>query len=106
MAKTVHIVCSATVLLLLSGCGEQLASNAQKAAGQIAAEATRAAARKLDEFKDIAREELKSMRGEGSSGKADDKPEAKPRGAANSKARPGFTGMFGPKKAAAKLVWA
>jgi len=102
MAKTVHIVCSATVLLLLSGCGEQLASNAQKAAGQIAAEATR----KLDEFKDIAREELKSMRGEGSSGKADDKPEAKPRGAANSKARPGFTGMFGPKKAAAKLVWA
>jgi uncharacterized lipoprotein len=51
MAKIAGIVCAVTVLILLSGCGEQLISEAQKAADQITAEATKSATRKLEEFK-------------------------------------------------------
>ena len=75
MAKIVHVVCSATVLILLSDCGEHLASNAQKAADKTAAEAIRTATKELGEFKGIA-------------------------------ARPVPTGLFVPKKVAAKIVWA
>jgi len=88
MAKIAGIVCSATVLMLLSGCGEQLAGEVQKAADQIAVEAAKTASKKLDEFKNSTLEQLKLMREEGGNNKADDKSETKPDEAANTKAAP------------------
>ena len=83
MAKIAGIVCAVTVLILLSGCGEQLISEAQKAADQITAEATKSATRKLEEFKKNTLEQLKLMRGDGSNEEADEKSETKPDKAAN-----------------------
>jgi hypothetical protein len=85
MAKIIGIVCSVTLLALLSGCGEQLASTAQKVADQITAEAAKTAAQKLDEFKNDTLGQLKLMRGEESNGKTDEKSGRKSDGAANNK---------------------
>lgn len=104
MGKIVGIVCYAMVLTLLSGCGEQLASEVQKAADQIVAEASKTASKKLDEFKNLTLEQLKSMR-EGSGGKAVDKSETKPDDAANSKARLRSTQLFGPRKVVTRKYW-
>ncbi len=75
MAKIFGIIGSACVLLLLSGCGDELATEARKAsdqiaqeatkaADQIAAEATKTAAKKIDEFKNDTLSQLKQMQGE------------------------------------------
>ncbi len=105
MGKIVGIVCYAMVFMLLSGCGGQLASEAQKAADQIAAEASKTASKKLDEFKNLTLEQLKTMRGEGSGGKAVDKSETKPADAANSKAGLRSTKLFVPRKVVPRKYW-
>ena len=63
--------------LLLTGCGEQLASEARKAADQIAAEATKTASKKIDELKNNSIDQLKAMRGTAKedADKAEPKPE-------------------------------
>jgi signal recognition particle GTPase len=72
MIKTVGIVC--VVAVLLSACGEQLASEAKKFADQVKQEATKTAIKKIDEYRVGTVEQLKQMRGEGTQGKADEKP--------------------------------
>lgn len=105
MGKIVGIVCYAMVLTMLSGCGEQLSGEAQRAADQIAAEASKTASKKLDEFKNLTLEQLKSMRSEESGGKAVDKSETKPDDAANPKARLRSTQLFGPRKVVTRKYW-
>ena len=105
MGKIVDIVCYATVLTLLSGCSEQLASEVQKAADQIATEASKTASKKLDEFKNLTLEQLKSMR-ERSGRKAVDKSEIEPDGAANSSAKLRSTQLFGPRNDVLRKYWA
>lgn len=78
MRKIFGIVCSVAVLMLLSGCGEQLASEAQKAADLIAKEASKTATKTIDDFKNETLSQLKEMRGEGNKGEADEKTENKP----------------------------
>ena len=77
MSKVIGIICSVAVLMLLSGCGEQLTSEAQKAADQIAKEATKTAAKKIDELKNDTLTQLKQMRGEGDKGEAEEKTDEK-----------------------------
>lgn len=79
MTKIVAIVGSVIGLTLLSGCGEQLASEAQKAADQITVEATKIATKQIDAFKNDTLEQLKKMRGEGNNGTADAKTEPQSR---------------------------
>lgn len=74
MTKPVGIVSAIAVSLLLSGCGEQLTSEARKFADQVKEEATKTAIKKIDEYRVGAVEQLKQMRGEGIQGKADEKP--------------------------------
>ncbi len=64
MAKIFGIIGSACMLMLLAGCGEELSAEAKKAADQIAAEATKTAAKKIDEFKNDTLSQLKQMQGE------------------------------------------
>jgi signal recognition particle GTPase len=78
MTKTVGIVCAVAVSLLLSGCGEQLASEAKKFADQVKEEATKTAIKKIDEYRVGTVEQLKQIRGEGTQGKADEKLAKKP----------------------------
>jgi hypothetical protein len=78
MRKMFGIVCTVAVLMLLSGCGEQLASEAQKAADLIAKEASKTASKTIDEFKNDTLKQLKEMRGEGDKGEADEKTGGKP----------------------------
>lgn len=105
MGNIVGVVCCAMVFMLLSGCGGQLASEAQKAADQIAAEASKTASKKLDEFKNLTLEQLKSMRGEESSGNAVDTSETKPADAANSKAGLTSTQLFVSRKVNPRKYW-
>jgi len=88
MARVVGIICSVAALMLLSGCGEQLASEAQKAADQIAAEATKTATQRLDEFKNATLLQLRQMRGEENNGKADAISGVNPTGTVDAKAVP------------------
>ncbi len=84
MANSASITGTFAVLLLLSGCGEQLASEAKKFADQVAAEANKTAVKKIDEFRNDTVEQLKQMRGEGS--KTEEKPANKPAETTDSKA--------------------
>jgi signal recognition particle GTPase len=86
MIKTVGIVC--VVAVLLSACGEQLASEAKKFADQVKQEATKTAIKKIDEYRVGTVEQLKQMRGEGTQGKAAEKPVTKPMEALPVPARP------------------
>lgn len=88
MTKTVGIVCAVAVSLLLSGCGEQLASEAKKFADQVKEEATKTALKKFDEYRVGTVEQLKQMRGEGTQGKADEKPLRKPAESVKAPAEP------------------
>jgi hypothetical protein len=76
MTKTVGIACA--VALLLTGCGEQLASEAKKFADQVKEEATKTAIKKIDEYRVGTVEQLKQMRGEGTKGNTAEKPVTKP----------------------------
>jgi signal recognition particle GTPase len=78
MTKMVGIVCAVAVLQLLTGCGEQLASEAKKFADQVKEEATKTAIKKIDEYRIGTVEQLKQMRGEGAQGKTAEKPVTKP----------------------------
>ncbi|HET7832964.1 MAG TPA: hypothetical protein VFK88_08385 [Gallionella sp.] len=64
MARTFGIIGTACMLMLLSGCGEELTAEAKKAADQIAAEATKTATKKIDELKNDTLSQLKQMQGE------------------------------------------
>ena len=88
MAKAVSIMGALVVLLLLSGCGEQLVSEAKKFAEQVAAEANKTAVKKIDELRNDTVEQLKQMRGEGSKEQAVEKTANKPAETADSKAAP------------------
>jgi len=88
MARVVGIICSVAVLMLLSGCGEQLVSEAQKAVDQIAAEATKTATQRLDEFKNATLLQLRQMRGEENNGKTDAISGVKPTGTVDAKTVP------------------
>lgn len=72
----------------MSGCREQLASDAQKMTDQIKVEATRIAASKIDAFKTITLEQFKKMRVEVCSEKTDQESGKKPGEAAGDNAVP------------------
>lgn len=75
MTKVVGIV---AVLLLLSGCGEQLASEAKKFADQVKEEATKTAVKKIEDLRIGTLQELRQMRGEVPQAKVEEKPVKKP----------------------------
>jgi Tfp pilus assembly protein PilP len=75
MTKVVGIV---AVLMLLSGCGEQLVSEARKFADQVKEEATKTAVKKIEDLRIVALEELGKMRGEIPQAKVEEKPVKKP----------------------------
>lgn len=75
MTKLVGIV---AVLMLLSGCGEQLASEAKRFADQVKEEATKTAVKKIEDLRIGTLQELRQMRGEAPQAKVEEKPVKKP----------------------------
>jgi outer membrane murein-binding lipoprotein Lpp len=67
------VVIVVTGALLLGGCGEQLAVEAQKAVDQMRAEATKIATTKIDALKGETLVQLKKIRDVGEKEKVDDK---------------------------------
>lgn len=74
----IKIVGIAAVLMLLSGCGEQLASEAKKFADQVKEEATKTAVKKIEDLRVGTLEELRQMRGEAPRAKVEEQPVKKP----------------------------
>ncbi len=77
MTKIFGIIGSACVLMLLSGCGEELATEAKKAADEIAKEATKTATKQIEDLKNDTLSQLKQMQGEKDKGEGGEKPEKK-----------------------------
>jgi Tfp pilus assembly protein PilP len=75
MTKLVGIV---VVLMLLSGCGEQLVSEAKKFADQVKEEATKTAVKKIEDLRIGTLQELRQMRGEVPPAKVEERPGKKP----------------------------
>jgi Tfp pilus assembly protein PilP len=75
MTKLVGIV---VVLMLLSGCGEQLVSEAKKFADQVKEEATKTAVKKIEDLRIGTLQELRQMRGEAPQAKVEAKPAQQP----------------------------
>jgi Tfp pilus assembly protein PilP len=75
MTKVVGIV---AVLMLLAGCGEQLASEAKRFADQVKEEATKTAVKKIEDLRIGTLQELRQMRGEAPQTKVEEKPVKKP----------------------------
>lgn len=85
MAKVAGILSSATLFMLLSGCGGQLISEAQKVANQIVEESTTAATKQIDAAKNDTLEMLKKMQVEDVIVKANEKSEKIPEKVAEEK---------------------
>jgi hypothetical protein len=66
-------VCLGLGLLLLGGCGEKVASEAQRAVDQVKAEASKMASEKMESLSTGAIEQLKKMQGQNGKEKSEDK---------------------------------